>query len=75
VTWSFPHLFAALIGARDERVLVHEFTHAIFDRYRLPRWLDEGLALLADEMVFGAPELVRGAGRMGSIPRRQNNDQ
>ena len=56
----FPHLFAALVGARDERVLVHEFTHAIFCRYRLPRWLDEGLALLAEETVFGAPELVRG---------------
>jgi hypothetical protein len=57
----FPHLFAAFIGVRDERVLVHEFTHAIFSRNRLPQWLDEGLALLAEEAIFGAPEILNDA--------------
>jgi hypothetical protein len=61
----FPHLFAALIGARDERVLVHNLRTLSLVGIACHAG-DEGLALLAEEAVFGAPELVRGGSRMGS---------
>jgi hypothetical protein len=51
-------MLAALIGMRDERVLVHELTHATFGRFHLPRWMNEGLALLSEERNFGGLEIA-----------------
>lgn len=70
----FPHLLVALVSARPERLLLHELTHAMYSGYGLPRWIDEGLALLAEARIFGVPEVARTRGVGRSPPLSSMSD-
>lgn len=53
-----PLLLVSLLGFDDERSLTHELTHAFLSPLELPRWVDEGLALLAETQVTSRMDIT-----------------
>ncbi len=41
-----------------EPVIVHEMTHSALAHLKLPRWLDEGIAVNTEHRITGAPRLI-----------------
>ncbi len=54
-TYTYPHI--VLLADSDlsacETTLTHELTHFYLSTYKIPRWLDEGLAKLIEQEVTG----------------------
>lgn len=45
-------------GFDFERILVHELSHAVCSGLRMPRWVDEGIAQVAEEYACGTIQAV-----------------
>ncbi len=51
-----PHFVVDL--STIEPVIAHEMTHSAVSHLRLPRWLDEGLAVNTEQRLTGVPQLL-----------------
>lgn len=56
---SVPHFVVPLAElSAIEAVIAHEMTHSALSHLTLPRWLDEGLAVNAEQRLTGVPRLI-----------------
>jgi hypothetical protein len=57
-SWGYPHIVLNT-GTRNwtHSVLCHELTHYLLSHWTVPRWLDEGIAMVMQHDIVQRPEM------------------